>query len=138
MLQVIHASYGTATSNSTSTYADTGLSATITPSSASSKVLVLVSQNGLQKSAGNLGSRISLRLMRGATEIASIADYIQFNGAAQETIDSSATFNYLDSPSTTSATTYKTQFQNPANVASVTVQFNNVGTSHIVLMEIGA
>jgi hypothetical protein len=138
VLQVIHASYATATSNSTSTYADTGLSATITPTLASSKVLVLVSQNGLQKSAGNLGSRISLRLLRGATEIASIADYIQFNGAAQETIDSSATFNYLDSPATTSATTYKTQFQNPANVASVTVQFNGVGTSHIVLMEIGA
>jgi hypothetical protein len=138
VLQVIHASYATATSNSTSTYADTGLSATITPSSASSKVLVFVSQNGLQKSAGNSSNRLKLNLLRGATQIAEIADYILFNGSAQEVINSSATFNYLDSPSTTSATTYKTQFANPQNVASVTVQFNSVGTSHIVLMEIGA
>jgi hypothetical protein len=138
VLQVIHASYATATSNSTSTYADTGLSATITPSSASSKVLVFVSQNGLQKSAGNLANRLKLNLLRGATQIAEIQDYILFNGSAQEVINSSATFNYLDSPSTTSATTYKTQFANPQNVASVTVQFNSVGTSHIVLMEIGA
>jgi hypothetical protein len=138
VLQVIHASYATATSNSTSTYADTGLSATITPSSASSKVLVFVSQNGLQKSAGNLANRLKLNLLRGATQIAEIQDYILFNGSAQEVINSSATFNYLDSPSTTSATTYKTQFANPQNVASVAVQFNSVGTSHIVLMEIGA
>jgi hypothetical protein len=138
VLQVIHASQATAASNSTSTYADTGLSATITPSSATSKVLVLVSQNGLQKSGGNAASRLKLQLLRGATSIAEIADYILFNGSAQEVIDSSATFNYLDSPSTTSATTYKTQFANPQNVASVSVQFNSVGTSHIVLMEIGA
>ena len=138
VLQVIHASQATAATNSTSTYADTGLSASITPSSASSKVLVLVSQNGLQKSAGNLANRLKLNLLRGATQIAEIADYILFNGAAQEVINSSATFNYLDSPSTTSATTYKTQFANPQNVASVAVQFNSVGTSHIVLMEIGA
>jgi len=42
VLQVVNATYATSTTNSTSTYADTGLSATITPSSASSKVLVLV------------------------------------------------------------------------------------------------
>ena len=44
---------------------------------------------------------------------------------------------YLDSPNTTSARTYKTQFRSRANTADVTVQFNSA-TSFITLMEIGA
>ena len=42
VLQVVQASTSTAVSNSTSTLADTGLSATITPRSASSKILVML------------------------------------------------------------------------------------------------
>jgi hypothetical protein len=42
---------------------------------------------------------------------------------------------YLDSPATTSATTYKTQFRNPDNAASISVQ--KAGTlSTITLMEV--
>ena len=42
ILQVVNATYSTQTTSSSSTYADTGLSASITPSSSSSKVLVIV------------------------------------------------------------------------------------------------
>lgn len=138
VLQVIHASTSTSASNSTSTYADTNLTATITPSAATSKVLILVSQNGLHKSAGNANSRIKMRLLRGATQVAEISDYIIMSTVAVVFRNGSATFNYLDSPATTSATTYKTQFANPMNVASVSCQDGNEGASHIVLMEIGA
>jgi hypothetical protein len=43
VLQVVNATYSTDTTNGTTTYADTGLTATITPTSATSKILVLVS-----------------------------------------------------------------------------------------------
>jgi hypothetical protein len=46
VLQVVNASYATRTSSTTSTYADTGLTATITPTAATSKILVIANQNG--------------------------------------------------------------------------------------------
>ena len=138
VLQVVSANYATSTSNSTNTFADTGLTATITPSSATSKVLVIVSQNGCVKSAGNSQNRIALRLMRGATNILSVGDYFGYDGIATEVIGESISCNYLDSPATTSATTYKTQFMNPQNVASVSVQFTSSHNSTITLLEIGA
>ena len=69
VLQVVHASYSTAQASSSTTYADTGLTATITPSSATSKILVLVSQNGLQKTNAESTSRISIKLLRDSTTI---------------------------------------------------------------------
>ena len=43
---------------------------------------------------------------------------------------------YLDSPATTSATTYKTQFSNLVSSPFVSVQADNLGLSTITLMEI--
>ena len=138
VLQVVQASTSVAVTNSTSTLADTGLSATITPTSTSSKILVMVVHNGNQKSAGNASNRMRIALLRGASIIMDIADYQYFNGAAQEVIMSSANIDWLDSPSTTSAVTYKTQFANQNNTASVQVQFASSVRSFITLMEIGA
>ena len=138
VLQVVSAFTATQAINSTNTYADTNLTATITPTSATSKVLVIVSQNGCTKSASNTGNRIALRLYRGATNLITLGDYFLYNGTAVEIIGESISFSYLDSPATTSATTYKTQFMNPQNVTSVTVQFISQHNSTITLLEIGA
>jgi hypothetical protein len=69
VLQVVSATTSTSASTATATYIDTNLTATITPSSATSKVLVLFHQNGVFRSAAGNTSGVSLRLMRGATEI---------------------------------------------------------------------
>ena len=50
----------------------------------------------------------------------------------------SCSASYLDSPATTSAITYKTQFANQVNAASVKCQPDSVGPSYITLMEIAA
>jgi hypothetical protein len=138
VLQVVSATTSTAVSNSTNTFADTGLTATITPSSATSKVLVIFSQNGVSKNTGNTQSRISLRLMRGATNISSVGDYFLYDGTNLEIVGETISGNVLDAPATTSATTYKTQFMNPANAANVSVQLLNTHNSTITLLEIGA
>ncbi len=138
VLQVVSTQTSTQAINSTNTYADSNLSATITPTSATSKILVLVSQNGCTKSAGNTANRIGLRLLRGATTLITIGDYFLYTGTALEIIGESISFSHLDSPATTSATTYKTQFMNPANVSSVTLQFVGQHNSTITLIEIGA
>jgi hypothetical protein len=135
VLQVIYGSTSTQTSNSTSTYADTTLSATITPSSATSKVLVLVSQNGVSKD-NNTG--VQLRLLRGATSILVFAGSVGFQNASGR-LDAAASCGYLDSPATTSATTYKTQFASRTNIASAQVQVTGADdTSTMLLLEIGA
>lgn len=136
VLQVVNATYSTSTGNATSTYADTGLSATITPTSATSKVLVFVSQNGIYKTNGNANNATNLALLRGASVIVTFETYTGSTLAANYTTQASST-TYLDSPATTSATTYKTQFKNPANAATVFVQGDSA-TSTITLMEIGA
>jgi hypothetical protein len=137
VLQVVYGSTTTAVSNSTTTKTDTGLTATITPSSATSKVLVLIAQNGINKSAGNASNAINLNLLRGATDIQRIGyDSLLTNTALYLTGNSLST-TILDSPATTSATTYKTQFSNGNASASVSVQ-NGDERSTITLLEIGA
>ena len=133
VLQVVSANYGTSASNSTNVYADTGLTATITPKYSTSKILVLISQNGLRKNAGD--NRIGLQFLRNSTVLATFetnATYSQTSGVLGVGGNSLC---YLDSPATTSSTTYKTQFRAVSNVASVSVQVDDA-TSTITLMEI--
>jgi hypothetical protein len=136
VLQVISATTATSTSNTTSTYADTTLTATITPSSSTSKILVLISQNGTLKNNSNDQNSLKLRLVRGATELAVFASYLYWTNTALALLGASS-FSYLDNPATTSATTYKTQFANMVNTSGVTVQAES-STSSIILLEIGA
>jgi len=134
VLQVVNATYNTETQNNTNTFADSGLTATITPSSATSKILVFVSQSGIAKTDN---TRVAVRLLRGATEL------IIFEATAGNTGDTSiinvggGTTTYLDSPNTTSATTYKTQFRSVDNTTYARVQQSGAASS-ITLMEIGA
>lgn len=135
VLQVVAAYTTTATTSATSTFIDTTLTANITPSSTSSKVLILVSQNGLVKSNANASTGMSLRLLRGGTNLITFAyELLQTNTTINN--KGSASTGYLDSPATTSSTTYKTQMASTSNNANVTANEN--GTSSIILIEIGA
>jgi hypothetical protein len=137
ILQVVAGSTSTPTSSSTTTYVDTTLTATITPQSASSKILVLVNQVGGDKSGANANNAINLRLLRGATQIALIAHSAGYTGTALNLRIAAMSTCYLDSPATTSATTYKTQFFSNSNAASASVQIGG-DLSTIVLLEVSA
>ena len=137
VLQVVSANYSTQAANTTNTYADTGLTATITPSATTSKILVLVNQAGILKGGVSAATACDLSLFRGATNISFFcygAGYT--NSASTNTVGNSSTM-YLDSPATTSATTYKTQFRNQVASDGVIVQFGS-SVSNIVLLEISA
>lgn len=135
VLQVVGATYATSTSNSTTTEADTGLTASITPTASTSKILVMVNQSSIYKTAGNVNNEIELKLYRGATSLALSRG--AFTGTLLDLNIGSISWGYLDSPATTSSTTYKTTFKNTNASATVYVQKDN-STSTIVLMEIGA
>ena len=137
VLQVVNGTYSTAASNSTSTYADTGLTASITPSSATSKILVVVHQADPYKSVTNTGSGVNIKLVRGATDIVTFGLANCYTGTAMQNNGTTISTSFLDSPATTSSTTYKTQFANFTNAAAVGLQASG-GTSTITLMEIAA
>ena len=65
VLQVVNATYATQTSSSSSTFADTGSTASITPSSVSNKILVFVNVSGIRKLTNN--TWCELRLLKNST-----------------------------------------------------------------------
>ena len=136
VLQVVQAETSTQVSNSSNTFADTGLTATITPTNTSSKILVLVNHSINQKSVGSPDNSMSLRIVRGSTTITTFAQFLGYTNSAL-LVYFSASYAYLDSPSTTSATTYKTQFASSFNSASVSICSNSTPAT-ITLMEIAA
>jgi hypothetical protein len=138
ILQVVSANHATQVTNSTSTFADTGLTVSITPTSTSSKVLVIVNQAGCGKEGAAVGNALVLKVMRGATDLLQFENLGAFTNSNASNYIGSCGVTYLDSPATTSATTYKTQFKNITNAAQVSVQANNSNNSSITLMEISA
>ena len=133
MLQVVNATYSTDTSTSANTYTDTGLSATITPKFSNSKILVLVNQSGVAKNTND--TRVNLQLLRGSSSICVFELNGGFTGTTTNNRVATSATCYLDSPATTSATTYKTQFKSQSNNSNAQVQADG-STSTITLMEI--
>jgi hypothetical protein len=131
VLQVVFASTGTTTNTTTSTYIDSGLTASITPSSSTSKILVTAYCGQVVKTASDC--QMNLQILRGSTGIF-LAAALNNNFAVAEA--SNPTLVYLDSPATTSSTTYKVQFSDRDSQG--TVSFNVNGTATITLMEIAA
>jgi hypothetical protein len=139
VLQVVNATYATLVSSVSATFADVGLSATITPSSASNKILCIVDINGCSSYTSTTG--LGLRLVRTSTTILTFESIAAYVSTGLNLATGSSSTNYLDSPATTSATTYKIQFSNAS--AAGTVYVNNYlissGTnSTMTLMEIAA
>ena len=141
VLQVVTGTRDVQVANATNTFVDTGLTASITPSSVDSKILIMVSQNGAGKAAGNSGSALQLQLLRGASTIIVFEGLGGYTNSSLANVAGSFSTVFLDSPATTSATTYKTQFRNVANASAVEVQNGGGGlatVSTICLMEISA
>jgi hypothetical protein len=135
VLQVVNASTTTQVTRSSNVGIDTGLTATITPKSSSTKILVTVFQNGVYKNGANSEERPGVKLFRGSTEIANVTgDLFCYTGTALFQ-SAAAGIEYLDSPATTSATTYKTQIRAVSNQGEVGVQANSA-RSTITLREI--
>ena len=113
----------------------TGLSVSITPSSTSNKILVL-SSIVWGHDAVNSGGH--LKLLRDSTGLETYN--LNFSGSYTNN-RSMASFNYLDSPSSTSAQTYKIQVK--ADSGNLGVNRSNTsstdrGDSSITVMEISA
>jgi hypothetical protein len=148
VLQVVTATSTTETSIASTSFVDTNLSVTITPTLATSKVMILISQNVYISSGSEAYSSSGYRLMRDATSIFDASGlYKQAVGIYGETLSNPKNMtivtyfpvSYLDSPSTTSATTYKTQMNMSSTAGSRYSAAQNANSvSSIIALEIGA
>jgi len=137
VLQVVNASYATQTSSSSQTYVDTGLSATITPKFSTSKIVILVEHPNCIKDNSNSQNDISMNICRNGSQIVQIAHAIGYNGVVGYNYFGMSG-SYVDSPATTSATTYKTQFKNQDNNGGTVYTQTGGVASTMILMEIAA
>jgi hypothetical protein len=133
VLQVINATSTAETVLTDSSTADTGLTANITPASTSNKVLVNAHIQGVGKDNNGY---VVLKLVRGSTDLATFEQ----RGADTDTADTNkvggCSISFLDSPSSTSATTYKVTVTGNGNSY---VQVGDSNPTHtITLMEISA
>jgi hypothetical protein len=146
VLQVVQGILPTGLTSTSSTYIDTGLSATITPTSATSKILIITSAtagiHGYVDSYYFTIFRNSTNISYGATGTPAMARQYQPNGYQNASDGFQNNLSYLDSPATTSATTYSVRIKNDGNGS--TMYFGRIVSSAdghggaIQLMEISA
>lgn len=146
VVQVVYAgSQPSATISTTSTsYIDSGVTASITPSSSSNKVYVLTTIHiYLGIGAANAWHRCNFALKRGSTTIYETSSsasagysFSLYSTDASDRTMMKTSFPYLDSPATTSSVTYDIYFNSPN--AYTTIINPTYGKSEITLMEIKA
>ena len=137
VLQVVNAHTGKQVTSNSTTYTDTGLTATITPSSTSSKILVLI-DHSIAKQGADIYANI--RVYRDSTEIggAVAGRSIGYTGStANNYVGTGFSNSFLDTPSSTSALVYKTQFNNNAGTGTIRLQTDSA-QSYMTLMEIAS
>jgi len=134
-VQVVAANYTTQTASSSSTYADTGLTASITPSSAANRVQARSLTCGCYKDSVSAAQALGLKLLRGATVLG--FQHSGNNGTAAVATFGTMGFEVLDAPNSAAALTYKVQFAAEANAATVYVQ-EGASQSAITLTEVMA
>jgi hypothetical protein len=131
ILQVVSGTTTTVVETTSATFVDTTLSATITPQSNTSKIFVAVNQSAYVFTAV---TECAFCLVRGSTTLQTQLAPI-FSRA--DSIVGNVSFMYLDSPTSTSALTYKTQIRRASGGGSV---FANINTNpaNITLFEVSA
>ena len=137
--QVIQATTSSAVNVASTSVADTGLTVNITPTASTSKVLVQVNQNIVTDIDTNLANS-KIKLLRDSTTAvdftANIAR-IEAGSVSAVKFGNLTTFSHLDSPSTTSQITYKTQGAISSTSNNGTARFQNSSVpSVITVMEI--
>jgi hypothetical protein len=129
VLQVVSSIFETDTSTSSTSYVTTGHSVTLTPSSTSSKVYVTLQGGGGWVAAG---SWLKMTIYRGGTNLGNSNTFTAYSSSGDQNVSHSMAI--LDSPSTTSATTYTIYFR--TNTGTPQYRWSDKGNPVLTAMEI--
>ena len=133
VLQVVTATDSTQRNTTSATYvtASNTLSVAITPSSASNKIFIIATTTTTNQ--GNETSNFTI--FRNSTNLASASGFHYTEGNGGEGQELPATMSFLDSPATTSATTYQVYFKSGSGGVNTYINITGV-TGTIVAFEI--
>ena len=134
VIQVVSATSVTGTATTSTTYVATGVTATITPSATTSKILILV--NGSAYLQNN--NFLVLTIKRGTTDLADGRTYGLASSRLRGGTDLGfqVGMSYVDSPATTSATVYEVFLRGTAGTVEFPAPSSAPTTCQISLMEI--
>ena len=135
VLQVVQGTTATQTTTTSNSFQSTGLTASITPSSASNKILIIATSTLLGTTLTDVITAIYRGNTSTGTNVSGSNLSTKYNNQASE--NASVTNQYLDSPSTTSSQTYTFAFKSSVSGQTVTAQSASI-TAVIILMEIAA
>ena len=158
IIQVVNATTQTEAESTSTTFLDTNLTGSITPTAASSKIIITISQQlALNTSDSGNGGRLNInrKVASGSFSVIEEAPansfgpfsfFISHGGATTTNYHFRHNMTHVDTPTYTlgDAITYKTQMRLYATGTSVRLRAQdsaadvNVPTSHIVLMEVAA
>ena len=138
VLQVVGATYSTTVTTSSSTAVSSNLTATITPTSSSSKIYVMVVNPMRRNDVAGITFGIAVSLFRNGSGLFTPMTNMGYsNSVSNMAVSWLVGFNYLDSPATTSATTY-TMYFNCATTGMSCSSCVDSNPATITLMEIAA
>ena len=137
IIQMVQGEVTSFLQTSSSSYVDAGLSASITPSSSSSKILVNMALGVYGGTSDTL--RVNAQVLRGSTQVWYTRDLYFRSGSAFKAAQSAIQF--IDSPATTSSTTYKLQVKCESSSGGSTFELYSDSTNYnnrMILMEVSA
>ena len=138
VLQYVVATNSTTQATTSTSFADiTNLTADITPSATSSKVLIIFNDNfWINRSSTALGGTYIIN--KGGSDITATEQAVQLivdGNSGNKSLYLTHHFEYIDSPSTTSSTTYKVRFKANSGTTFYSQQGNRIAS--LILMELG-
>jgi len=140
IIQIISNTSGTQATSQSTSWSTTGLEATITPKSTSNKILIQVSGPMTGFAGGSGDQQGALKIYRGGSGGTSVEGSV--NGLSCQYGHngeySDVHILYLDSPATTSATTYTVMMRRVQGDSTYSFIRNSQQTGSIILMEVSA
>lgn len=138
IVQIVNSVTSTGVESFSDTYVPTGHTASITPQSASNKILILISTGFAQTNAyANNAANAFWTLYRGSTNLASTSGHLGMANVntinSQSNVYISEHVSFLDSPNTTSSITYQTYVRRSSNASA---GYNTLQNASIILLEI--
>jgi hypothetical protein len=135
VVQVVNATSTSYLNTSSTSFVTTGFSASITPQSNTNKIFIVVNA-GQMDARGGAGSGVVVTMYKGATDLSGGGGFaICYNGTANQ-MNFPTAFSLLNSPATTSSTTYTMYIRSYSGTG---IYWNSFGNDcSITLMEISA
>lgn len=137
VLQVVSTTVSTEETTSSASYVDTALTASITPSSTSSKIYVMCTfyAGQLRNPSGNTGIALyNLDRDSGTSILETYGIYFDNQSSTYKNLQGHVAMSKLDSPATTSSVTYTLQFKLGTGTDTEVFKSNTPGT--LTLMEV--